>query len=99
MAEKTKIDEIGIRPTGAGSKLREATQGTPEEAGKLVAAYAKLHNMTESASQAYLIYVGYNRRAALERYEPAAKKPKKEKKTHAKTKKPRAKKAADQKAA
>jgi hypothetical protein len=52
-----------------GAKGRTDTKGTPEKAAELVASYAKRRGWTEKQAEAYLIYVGYNRRATLERFE------------------------------
>ena len=52
-----------------GVKGKSDTKGTPEKAAELVSAYAKKRGWTEKQAEAYLIYVGYNRRATLDRYE------------------------------
>lgn len=87
--KKTEKVEEKRTPAVAMPKTddRAATTGTPDDAADMVKKYfAKHKDRFENlkAAQDYLIYVGFNRRAALERYEPAAPKKKPAKKTEKK---------------
>lgn len=78
MSKKEEKKEEKSGPRMVPSKGVDGRADTKvADAKDLVATYAKRRGWTVQEAHDYLIYVGYNRRAALERYEPAAPKAKK----------------------
>lgn len=78
MSKKEEKKEEKSGPRMVPSKGIDGRADTKVASAKeLVAAYAKRRGWTVEEAHDYLIYVGYNRRAALERYEPIEKPKKK----------------------
>lgn len=67
---KKDVAPVGARAVPLKRDSRKGfqpTQGSPEEAKELVKKYAEKRKLTTEQAHDYLIYVGYNRRMALER--------------------------------